>query len=570
MKKLFVLLLAALAVPCSSAFALEKTLTAGEVWDITETATLFDLVIAEGAVIRPPENRTVTMTVDGVGTAIAPGHYRGDVVLTVNREIRLEGGADGGGNPWEDVFRAAIYIENGKYVADKSVSPMVTRGDVANADATDIKIISREGGVNGVIVTGDEKSAYALVNPMIILAGNGGDDTTGRGHGIMASGNAEVFIENARLYGAGAHRTAVYAGGHSIVHINDSTIETHSGAEAAAGSGGSPLDSPWHLGITGNCRATHLVESGTAQYTSTHIKSQGWGALSTDTSEKVRLTATDCLIETVESGFGAGSTGSGTHTYSRCTFNVADYGVIIGGNATHIITDRTVVNSERIGVMIHTGTGGRLVIEQGSVLNTGDAIIQVKGCGTDILVDSAVLNTGSGVILQSMANDDPFFASGSGEGTGARGSGRDVNAVFKNTFLEGDIINSDTGVSPVNVVFENVTLTGAITTGTATQPPGPNGEELSPETPELYYLIGRTDSTYCARFEDPYGVSVTLDEKSSWVVDKTSYLTRLSIAKNRSVTAPYGYRLTMTVNGAVTHPNAGTYEGDIVLKVTKL
>ena len=40
------------------------------------------------------------------------------------------------------------------------------------------------------------------------------------------------------------------------------------------------------------------------------------------------------------------------------------------------------------------------------------------------------------------------------------------------------------------------------------------------QTPELYYLIGQTINTYCAMFDDPYGVSVSLDAKSTWVVDE--------------------------------------------------
>jgi len=527
MKKTCVILLTALLMPFSSALALDKTLEAGEVWEISETTTLFELVIAEGAQIRPPENHTITLSVDGVGTAVSPGRYRGDVVLTVTPEIMLPGGPD-------DPFRAAVYVENGTYVAEKSVGPMVTRGSVTDTDATDIKIISREGGFNGVIVTGSEKSTYTLAGPMIILAGNGGDDATGRGHGIMVSGNAEVFIENARLYGAGAHRSAVYAGGHSIVHVNDSEIETRNGPdEAGAGEG-----IPWHLGITGNCRATHAVESASVYYTDTHIKSQGWGALSTDSPEKLLLTATGCLVETAESGYGACSTGNEFHTYSGCTFNAADYGVIIGGGATHVITDRTEVNSGGIGVMMHTGAGGRLVIDKGSVLNTAKDIIRVRGRGADILVDGAILNTESGVILHAMPDDTPPA------GASVKDSG-DVTAVFKNTVLDGDIINSRTAAGAMTVTLENATVTGAITTG--------SGES------------GHSDG-----FEAPYGISVTLDEKSSWTVSRSSHLTRLTIAKNRTVTAPYGYRLTMTVDGATTHPNAGTYEGDIVLNVTEL
>jgi hypothetical protein len=130
-------------------------------------------------------------------------------------------------------------------------------------------------------------------------------------------------------------------------------------------------------------------------------------------------------------------------------------------------------------------------------------------------------------------------------------NGGSVNAVFRNTVLTGDIINSRTDAGPMNVIFENATITGAITTAA-----------MEPSE--------QSKSGYDARFEDPWGVSVSLDETSSWIVDKTSYLTRLDIAKNRSVTAPYGYRVTMTVNGKAAHLNAGRYDGEIVLTVSRL
>jgi hypothetical protein len=157
-----------------------------------------------------------------------------------------------------------------------------------------------------------------------------------------------------------------------------------------------------------------------------------------------------------------------------------------------------------------------------------------------------------------------------GDTMGEQGYNKGVNAVFRNTALDGDIINSYTGVSPVNVTFENASITGAITTGTTEQPLGPKGEKLSLQTSELYYLIGQTINTYCARFEDPFGVSVTLDEASAWVVDQTSYLTHLSIAETGSVSTPAGHKVTMTVNGKATPLDAGTYDGDIVLTVAEM
>jgi hypothetical protein len=41
------------------------------------------LTIAEGAAIKAPEGKSLTMTIDGVETGIETGAYKGDIVLTV-------------------------------------------------------------------------------------------------------------------------------------------------------------------------------------------------------------------------------------------------------------------------------------------------------------------------------------------------------------------------------------------------------------------------------------------------------------------------------------------------------
>jgi len=151
---------------------------------------------------------------------------------------------------------------------------------------------------------------------------------------------------------------------------------------------------------------------------------------------------------------------------------------------------------------------------------------------------------------------------------GAKGFSKDVNATFSNVTLTGDIINNDTVSSPVKAVFQNASITGAITTGTVKQPLGPNGETLTLQTPELYYLIGQTINTYCAT-NDPFGVTVELDGTSTWIVDKTSYLTNLNIAEGAVVKAPEGYTLTMTIGGAKKAIAPGVYKGKIVLAVAK-
>ena len=150
--------------------------------------------------------------------------------------------------------------------------------------------------------------------------------------------------------------------------------------------------------------------------------------------------------------------------------------------------------------------------------------------------------------------------------SGAGGSTA-VTATFRNTSLNGDIVNSNTAESDVVVNFEKATITGAITTAVGEHAVGKNGEKLlMQDKTDLYYLIGEENDTYCATGEK-HGVIVSLDAESKWVVDETSYLTSLKVADSASVTAPEGKKLTMTVNGAAKPIKAGEYKGKIVLTV---
>jgi hypothetical protein len=259
-------------------------------------------------------------------------------------------------------------------------------------------------------------------------------------------------------------------------------------------------------------------------------------------------------------------------------------------------TDATVMNSDRLGVMTYSGST-ILTIDRGCVFNTKKAAIQVKGGSPVISVDSAELNSESGVIFQAMLLDDPVMVGGGGVpgtasgagggmpqqggmpdgapasgmppqggmpgGTGDTGGGPRVT--FKNVALKGDIITSMTSEADVDVTLENATITGAITTSIAEHAKGPNGEEIAlSDSTDLYYLIGEVIDTYGAT-GDKYGMKVSLDGNSRWIVDETSYLTGLTIAEGAVITAPEGCEVSMTVDGVNTLIGAGAYQGEIVL-----
>jgi hypothetical protein len=298
----------------------------------------------------------------------------------------------------------------------------------------------------------------------------------------------------------------------------------------------------------------------------------------------------------VDSGYGAYTMGGSVDTFIGCTFNVADMAVV-GTGGDCVFTEGTVVNSRRFGVMYHGP--GDIVIDKGSVFNTESTVIQLKSPGHDVLVDGARLNPGNGILLQVMANDDPYTLMGppaegsitpegelagggspeeiAGEGTASEEPPEDgraprntrvgTEAVFRNVALTGDIFNGNTAAEPLGVSLEKATVTGAISTTTVVHALGPGGERITMETPELYYLIGEVTNTPAEKPEDPHGLSVSLDGDSGWVVDETCYLTGLALAEGAAVTAPEGAGVTMTVDGKETPIGPGTYSGQIVLTV---
>ena len=52
-------------------------------WVVTGTSYLTSLDLAPNAILKGSGGRKLVMTVDGVETPVAPGHYQGTIVLTL-------------------------------------------------------------------------------------------------------------------------------------------------------------------------------------------------------------------------------------------------------------------------------------------------------------------------------------------------------------------------------------------------------------------------------------------------------------------------------------------------------
>lgn len=537
---------------------------AGKTVEITQTTPLSKLTLGKGASVTAPSGYSVTLTVNGVGRTQEAKEYTGDVVLTVTENIDVSYNSSSGGSTetLNHVLRTGVYVNDGAVVAAKSVSAIVQGGTVSNTAARDVSIRSLEDKFNGFIIEGD--STYAIQRPNIRLVGNGGNDFVGFGAAIKSSGTAKVTVQGAKIYTKGAVRTAVFAGGESTMTVKDSSIEAHNGTLPSdytfTVATGKMMEVPWMLGLTGNNRATNLVGSATANYLNSTIRSQAWGALSTDDTTKVRLNVLNSTVQVVESGYGSYSIGDSINTFSATHFNVPDMALIMAnGSASATFKNGSVVKSGRFGVMMHSNSGGKLIIKD-SRFSTQAAVIQAKSSSPNIVVDNSVLQSANGLLIQAVVNDDPYMTE-----MGITASGSTVKALFKNSTLSGDIVNGNTADGSVTALFRNSHLTGAITEAATTHATASDGTELSFSHPELYKLVGEFVHTYAATGK---GMTVQLDGDSSWVVSKTSYLSRLVLATGARVRAPDGKTLTMTVNGVTQAIKAGQhYSGTIVLTV---
>ena len=570
-----------------AAFAAGSTVTvgAGETWTVHQSTLLEKLVIADGATVAADAGHSLTLTVNGIETRLVPGTYIGMVVVTVTDEVSI---SQVGGPPGPPaVLRAAIVVDNSAIVPSKSVMSAVVGGTVSNTKADNVSITSVGPLFSGFMIGGS--SSYTINDTSIDFTGAGANDFIGSGAGIRIDGSANVSVNNARIVTNGVIRGAIFAAGDSVLTVNNSYIKTASPAPPSpADSFGAFMTSvPWPLGLNGTCRSTLVVGNAKATYNNSTITADGWGALSTDAvTGYVTLTANNCTINTTGSGYGAYADGHSLDTFNNTTFNVRDMALIMTQGSA--IFNHSTVNAGRFGVMQHSGVSEGnevLTITNGSVFNTGEAVIMIKNSAPVINVDNSILNSANGVILDCIVADD--------HGAGAETAGNKTVANFSNMALKGDIINSCTGVQwkkaqdgkmylvggDLLVNLKNVTMSGAITTSTHKDWFALNGVDNSmmspfdPANAKYAQYIGLGTDTYGAPDNDgdgkvdAYGLKATLDATSKWTVTKTSYLTGLTF-ESGTIQAPKGYRLSMTVNGAPVLMQGGTYTGSIVLAVT--
>jgi hypothetical protein len=348
----------------------------------------------------------------------------------------------------------AIYIENGKYNAEKSKSDLVSGGNVEDSAASEIKISASGDTCGGVFVSG-EGPEYTLSNAEIELTG----DVEGLGGASAGAGvddHGTLVLKNVSITATGSGRNTISATNNSTLKVYNSTLIGH---DAPFDAGDHSTHVSQALEINGNSRTTITMQNSYTYLYDSTIVADGWGALSTDAGgDFVYLEANNCKVKTVSSGYCAYADLQCHDTFNNCEFDSAAMAVIIAGVGDATFND-TRANCETYFALMHCVTGsptevGTLNVTGGQIVCKSPAVI-IKSHNADLNFDGVTLATESGVLIKTMVNPDPNATPT--EGKTVYG----IHASFKDMEVAGDIIHEDTD-RILSVDLKSTTLRGAM------------------------------------------------------------------------------------------------------------
>ena len=314
--------------------------------------------------------------------------------------------------------------------------------------------------------------------------GKNANDFTGLGVVFVATGSEDtktnLTLQNVDIKTDGFSRDAVVVDAYANAFVIDSNIETLGNnpltevyeGYASNAAQAYMVSPPWILGIYGGIRAANtLGTNSTYNLINSTMTTGGWAVISTDdcTHPTVNVLNSKMIVKEYDGEDVTGSDSSSSMNggaalfgYDRNygsaygTYNIGSsyenfYGAEIDGTTyATILTGAgptyfgpsydglelvngdtgevlytyegegqpTVVNSV-FGVMDHQGAADT-VLDAGSVWNTEDAVILVRGAqNSTYTVSGAEMNPKNGVIFQMMDDDDGYGTSGAGGDTDA-------------------------------------------------------------------------------------------------------------------------------------------------------
>jgi len=385
----------------------------------------------------------------------------------------------------------------------------------------------------------------------------------------------------------------------------------------------SEIGRPKQVGFSGSNRLAQLADNGTVYYNNCYCKTNGWGVLSIDGSDKiVKLYVKDSTLELSgprAHGYGSFCIGPNQVTFDHSTVDVNGYPMLVMGMqglGRPSIINGCLIKGRRFGAMV-VGDDNSIFTIKDSTFETDKSTLAIKGSATTIDIDNTMMNAKNGVIVQLMDPDESGMAVQEyripvgvvdvalpDRDLTKASPTEDVNINISNTEIHGNFFNSTTNIRAYknNAIggmgkFHD-TVIGVMQMAAPAAPRGPvrhNGDDLrGPKNLGLNFtntsvegIISSASQAYkegltlilednrselsnitqAAAEPVNNGVIVSLDKNSAWTVTGTSYITSLNIAAGAQVKAPDGNTLTMLVNGKKTRIAAGKYTGKIKMVI---
>jgi len=512
------------------------------------------------------------------------------------------GPGGGPGGPGGATISARIKIADGVRdtsgeLADSKAKLTIDKsGGVNGTSATGIKIETSTAGYSGVSVSGSNDFTLGGPNDLYTVDGTGYnsviklDDsdvaTTTKNYGSeLAAGigysvkGGTAYLDNSYIYTVGSGRPATYAGSKGTMIVRDSYVEARGGASSFI---------PGFKLIYGSCRV-NMTSGGTSFFFNSKVKSNDWGALSTDTGgpDPTYLYAYNTYAESTNGGYGTYSdTNCFVYLYGS-TLKAGEFGAILsnsgelyadsGANASSIVkekmdsrdkttTEGSAIIGARNAVMVHTvdsmqnADSAALTFKaklnvKNSTLSTvtdlksaGDyvndkkvgasapfinhhlgSVILFRSGNADVSLDNCKMTSSNGALIHSVPDYDEGGAVYPIDGNEALG----INVSLKNMDLKGNILHEDYQ-RKMHLSLSGAGIAGKIVSGTMT---AWNSLWSGYSNDIQKALIHNTG------YKSVWGLTMTMDAGSKWIVTDTSSLAGLTVEKGASITAESGKTL---------------------------
>ena len=586
-------------------------------WLVPETIECEELVVQPRAVLKAPEGKFLTLTVNGVGQEIEQGRtYKGEVVLSVTDAFHMRPGGLMRFNEISRDFHAAVAVNDGKIFS--KVPAILQGGTVDDTKTEGVYMASLEKSFNGIVVDGS--SEYLVKNVTAEFDGFSDNDFLGVGCAVTAVGNSRVRVEDCEFTINGVTRCLVHAGGNSEVYVKNTKMTNLCPPDAWPG------NFSWQVGFCGSTRLAQLSDSASVTYDNCDLHGNGWGVLSIDgTDGGQKLTVKNSRIKLSgprAHGYGAFCIGENEVVYDNCDVDVFGYPLLLMGmeglGRSQILNSR--IRGRRFGVMFAGDDNSVLTIKNSS-FKTGKSVFCLKASSSIINAENSVMESENGTVVQLMDPDEcgmnqlNFFIPVGETDTPVEGRNlasvsptEDVTFNMTGCDIRGNFFNSttnirayrrsemagrgqfhDTLIGLVDMMEDEETMdsygnaaaarhggddlrgpknlglnfSGTKVTGIISSATQAYREGLKVITEDIRMEMSNVTQSAAPTVNN--GVAVSLTDGSVWTVTGTGYITSLTIDESSTVTGADGKKVIMTVDGVPTQIEAGNYTGRIVL-----